>query len=293
MKTLFERYLINEIGYLEVGHMNENSDLWWIEKGDSDVQYTKGGHGYYHSDVEEMSDPEFSGRVDHDKKIITMVKWGGVGDVPNERKNYIVSLLKMDYPGYKIYVWGNFPGQPRLVEEYEDDLEQPDMFVTTENGRFLSRHKVSAWIKKEESDIHNRYGVGGGPKNIVTVDSSKTITYTIKIPEWHIPLQGLELMLYKTTYFSFDHGRANDPDNERKCRMILELGQWGEAIYDSTPEDSYTTIPGRTITLENKEEEFKRIRSELGGLEYEFTDDFINEIMKQLEKWFYEEPMKG
>jgi hypothetical protein len=52
---------------------------------------------------------DFKGRIDHDKRAISVVGEAG----SEERLDYLVSVLESDYPGYAIWLFGR--GSPRRL----------------------------------------------------------------------------------------------------------------------------------------------------------------------------------
>lgn len=93
------------MSYLSVGHTG-NCDSWVLPTSKSDIVLAtqrkiniEEFHDYYLNKY--MAD--FSGRLDHDKKIVSIVSQGG----DKERLEYLLTILKMDYPDYEIRKWSN------------------------------------------------------------------------------------------------------------------------------------------------------------------------------------------
>jgi len=117
METLFERNLLQELSYLDVGHDSDNYSVWRIddfsddilERFAGDVPFTLGhGNGF------DTSNADFIGRIDHEKNIISML--AERDDVDEDRKKYVLSLLQMDYPGHKIIYWPRYGGEYSIYE---------------------------------------------------------------------------------------------------------------------------------------------------------------------------------
>lgn len=95
----FKEYLnILEISYLDIGHHHGNYDAWYLKRDSNDVIFAS-EENIVPEILHNTKNKDFSGRIDHDKKIISIYPF-----VNNEeRLNYVVRILKNKYPSYKIY----------------------------------------------------------------------------------------------------------------------------------------------------------------------------------------------
>ncbi len=88
------------LSYTDVGH-SRGSLPWWLK--DDDVRY--GQVGTEHHNYRDSWNLPTTGRIDPDKKQISIVSRN------KDEIDYVKSVLKLDFPGYKIFVfepvWGN------------------------------------------------------------------------------------------------------------------------------------------------------------------------------------------
>lgn len=90
--------------YMSIGHnWNGNYEAWILERDAHDiiVKIDEDLHGDYQYGI------DFKGRIDHDKKAISIVPYGG----NDERLDFIVSILKTNHPGYAIWFFNTTPKQ--------------------------------------------------------------------------------------------------------------------------------------------------------------------------------------
>lgn len=97
--------------YLSVGHNYDGHfDAWVLKRRAKDI-ITASGLGQdpdmFHDDYQNGVD--FKGRIDHDKKQISIVSEFGDQD----RLNYVKSLLESLYPDYEIWLFGY--GHPKKL----------------------------------------------------------------------------------------------------------------------------------------------------------------------------------
>lgn len=99
----FKEYL-NEINYLSIGH-NFDNDAYVLRRGsDNIITAKKTGvdvEKFHAKEINRMVD--FSGRIDHKKQMISIVTQSG----DNERLDYLISILKQDYPDYELWHFGH------------------------------------------------------------------------------------------------------------------------------------------------------------------------------------------
>lgn len=96
----FKKWLF-EIDYLSIGHSFGNFDSWVLKRNRDDIQIaSQAGKDpeYFHDNLRRF---DCKGRIDHDKKQISMV----VEDGDRERLSYAARLLKMQFPNYQIWLF--------------------------------------------------------------------------------------------------------------------------------------------------------------------------------------------
>lgn len=107
----FKEYF-NEFNYLSIGHNREEDIDAYVLKRDSDNITTAKKTGrdpeYFHA--ENLSKKvDFSGRIDHKKQMVSISQQYG----NDERLNYLISILKQDFPGYTLWYFSH--GYPKKV----------------------------------------------------------------------------------------------------------------------------------------------------------------------------------
>lgn len=165
MKSIFDRYLVEEdLTYWDIGHAQSEEEeetletqVWMIFPDDDDIRVSKKGLGISHDWWEYISGDEslphganeFAGRIDHNKKMISM-SGNFHRKISPERVQYVKSLLRMDYPGYKIAYWN---GSVTNTDPVIENMLQPDMFSKKkEDDDFRDIPEVIQFVKKRERD---------------------------------------------------------------------------------------------------------------------------------------------
>lgn len=101
----FRDYLIKEFIYLSIGHnLDGNFDSWILKKDSNNITLAsklKKDPEFFH-DENSGRLLDFKGRIDHDKSLISITQEHG----DKERLDYLVSILKADYPDYGIWYFG-------------------------------------------------------------------------------------------------------------------------------------------------------------------------------------------
>lgn len=112
-ENLSFREYFNEFHYLMIGHNRDTDiDAYVLKRNSNDIILAKKvgeDPDYFHD--KHLGKLDFSGRIDHDKKMISIVTQGG----NEERLNYLISILKNDYPGYAIWDFGSGFGEPDRI----------------------------------------------------------------------------------------------------------------------------------------------------------------------------------
>lgn len=92
--------------YLSIGHNHETPfDSWILFPGDDDLTARTSTDPKYSTYAEDLhgeydgSRYDFKGRADHHKKAVSVTSGGG----SHERLTYLVTVLKITYPGYTIH----------------------------------------------------------------------------------------------------------------------------------------------------------------------------------------------
>jgi 8-oxo-dGTP pyrophosphatase MutT (NUDIX family) len=97
--------------YLSIGHGYDDVDSWVLKRRGKDILVaSKMGVNpeFFHDQYQNGVD--FKGRVDHNKRAISIVaEWGD-----EDRLEYVIKLLQASYPGYRIWLFGR--GLPKLME---------------------------------------------------------------------------------------------------------------------------------------------------------------------------------
>lgn len=148
-------------GYLSIGHNYDDVDSWVLKRKAKDILVaSKMGINpeFFHDEYQTGVD--FKGRVDHAKKAISIVKeWGD-----ETRLEYVVKLLQMTWPGYKIWL---FSPRPKLMEgswayrnakecPYWGDAGSGIIVVSKDSGKILLNHRGGGAVES------GTYGVFGG-----------------------------------------------------------------------------------------------------------------------------------
>ncbi len=150
--------------YLSIGHSFDDVDSWILKRRAKDIIVaSKLGKDpeFFHA----QNNIDFKGRVDHNKKAISIVA-GGWGD--DNRLEYVVSLLQASYPGYGIWLFGY--GKPKLMEyneaapgynnakncPYWGDAGSGIIVIAKDTGKVLLNHRGGGAVES------GTYGVFGG-----------------------------------------------------------------------------------------------------------------------------------
>lgn len=92
--------------YMDIGHDTSNFIPWVFYH--MDIKYGPKGSDEFHRDYD---DTDYGGRVDLDKNVISLYSV-----YSDSFLDYIVDLLKIDYPDFPIYFFEGAFGKPRKFE---------------------------------------------------------------------------------------------------------------------------------------------------------------------------------
>jgi hypothetical protein len=101
------------VTYTSIGHQTKNQQPWYLKRGSDDIAY--GELGSTHAQfTKDFSHADVFGRIDHDSKLIS------VWDSGTGRSDYAISILRMDFPGYEVWLSGAGSDSVRVSEAVED-----------------------------------------------------------------------------------------------------------------------------------------------------------------------------
>lgn len=105
---------LNELNYLNIGHnFDGHNDAYVLRTGADNIKTAKKAgidtEDFHAKRINRMVD--FSGRIDHSKEMISITQQGG----DSERLNYLVSILKQDYPSYSVWYFSNGLREPKRM----------------------------------------------------------------------------------------------------------------------------------------------------------------------------------
>ena len=106
----FKKFLESDFSYLSIGHGRENFDTWLIRRKSDKIKYGSKSGKNPESLHDDSPGIEYQGRIDHNKKLISVMHMG-YNDA--DRLREVVFLLRQDYTGYKIYLFGH--GSPKEI----------------------------------------------------------------------------------------------------------------------------------------------------------------------------------
>lgn len=100
--------------YLSIGHdFDGNYDAWVLKTGSNNIKVasktSKEDPEYFHDKYSLSGRLDFKGRIDHDKKAISIVP----ENYTKERLDYLVSILETYYPDYAIWLFSY--GSPKKL----------------------------------------------------------------------------------------------------------------------------------------------------------------------------------
>lgn len=112
------------ISWLSIVH-NENSYPFVLPKGKNELIFSKiPNNPTLH--FGDSSRTDIRGRIDHEKKEISILPLDKFRKVPLE---YTISLLKMDYPDYKIYLFDYYGRFEKVINEQYLPFEDAEFLV--------------------------------------------------------------------------------------------------------------------------------------------------------------------
>jgi hypothetical protein len=149
-RAIIRRMLTETLNYLDIGHQTslmgridpvQPSDAWVLPKGKDDIQYASAQQedpDEFHM-IASRDRLDMKGRIDHEKKMISVLPNWLMSRV-GERVDYATSLLKMDYPGYAIYLFrdGRAKRLNEAPERYGYHVTQPHALAQIEAEGLLS-----------------------------------------------------------------------------------------------------------------------------------------------------------
>ena len=159
--------------YMDIGHYDQPGieEQWVIMVGADDYITADP----YEDDIhinDKYRNSDFSGRIDHSRNIISITP---DASIDMDRRDYVVSLLNMDYPGYKIYWMSGNKGKPERISssyirniikaQYSVDDYQPrpipalpqNAMGVRDNGRIIEPLPITPELPKFELKFENSH----------------------------------------------------------------------------------------------------------------------------------------
>lgn len=107
----FKLWLEGDFNYISIGHDYKNFDTWTLRRNAKELTLgsKSGQNPEFLHDNDDGGRIDYKGRVDYNKKMVSITS----DYFDPDRLKYVVGLLKMEYPGYALWLFGR--GSPKEI----------------------------------------------------------------------------------------------------------------------------------------------------------------------------------
>lgn len=122
--------------YMSVGHRTKNRQAWYMKRGSDNITYGELGSTHAKLGVD-FGHADVFGRVDHDSKRVS------VWDSGTGRSDYAISILRMDFPSYEVWLSRAGSDPVRVPENVEKtEATEPPKPLYTDRSKEMWRPPI-------------------------------------------------------------------------------------------------------------------------------------------------------